>query len=243
MGKSKVSKLKYGKRRCAFDRMYPCTEVQMRQASNKKKCSANRSGNPPEDFVSGADHLGADESQERFKAKLNKSGAGKTRVEHRFGLRHVALLGALLATSAVHAETKDEWISLGARIHGGFGPFIPVGIRIGLDAMGKLHADPRGLTVTYYNGSKPPCPCIADGVMLATLASPGQGTLQISPDKAPDGDMAVIVIKNRKTGEGLKYTITDDWLPKILSWIKSDPSARYDSAMGAEGLFQVEPLK
>src|ERR1700735_4986338 len=76
-----------------------------------------------------------------------------------------------------------------------------------------------------------------------THASPGQGTLQISSDKAPDGDMAVIVIKNRKTGEGLKYTITDEWLPKILGWIKSDPSARYDSAMSAEGLFQVQPVK
>ena len=50
--------------------------------------------------------------------------------------------------------------------------------------------------------------------MIATQASPGQGTLQISPDKAPDGTMAAIVIKNRKTGEGLHDTIADDWLPK-----------------------------
>jgi formylmethanofuran dehydrogenase subunit E len=158
-------------------------------------------------------------------------------------VRHTLLAAALLLPVAAHAETKDEWISLGSRIHGAFGPFIPVGIRIGLDARDKLKADPRGLTVTYYNGTKPPCPCVADGVMIATQASPGQGTLQISPEKAPDGDMAVIVIKNRKTGEGLKYTITDEWLSKILGWIKSDPSARYDSAMNAEGLFQVEPVK
>jgi formylmethanofuran dehydrogenase subunit E len=158
-------------------------------------------------------------------------------------VRHTLLAVALLLPVAAHAETKDEWISLGSRIHGAFGPFIPVGIRIGLDARDKLKADPRGLTVTYYNGTKPPCPCVADGVMIATQASPGQGTLQISPEKAPDGDMAVIVIKNRKTGEGLKYTITDEWLSKILGWIKSDPSARYDSAMNAEGLFQVEPVK
>ena len=157
--------------------------------------------------------------------------------------RHIALATMLLVPASGHAETKEGWIALGARIHGAFGPFIPVGIRIGLDAIDKLKADPRGLTVTYYNGAKPPCPCVADGVMIATQASPGQGTLQISPDKAPDGAMAVIVIRNRKTGEGLKYTIADEWLPKILGWIKSDPSARYDSAMSAEGLFQVEPVK
>jgi hypothetical protein len=44
-------------------------------------------------------------------------------------------------------------------------------------------------------------------------------------------------------GEGLRYTISDEWLPKVLGWIKSTPSSRYDSAMGAEGLFQVEPTK
>ena len=155
--------------------------------------------------------------------------------------RHTLVLLALALPTAAHAETKEEWISLGARIHGAFGPFIPVGIRIGLDAAEKLNADPRGLSVVYYNGTKPPCPCVADGVMIATHASPGQGSLQISPDKAPEGAMAVIVIKNRKTGEGLRYIIADEWLPKILGWIKSDPSARYDAAMSAEGLYQVEP--
>ena len=74
---------------------------------------------------------------------------------------------------------------------------------IRLDATEKLKAEPRGLSVVYYNGTKPPCPRVADGVMIATQASPGQGTLQISPDRAPDGAMAVIIIKNRKTGEGL----------------------------------------
>ena len=156
---------------------------------------------------------------------------------------HTILVATLLFPVAGHAETKDEWITLGARIHGAFGPFIPVGIRIGLDAKEKLHADPRGMTVTYYNGSKPPCPCVADGVMIATQASPGQGTLQISPEPAPPGMMAVIVIKNRKTGEGLRYSIADEWLPKILGWIKSAPSARYEAAMSADGLFQVESVE
>jgi hypothetical protein len=67
--------------------------------------------------------------------------------------------------------------------------------------------------------------------------------LALFPDRLPDGTIAVVVIKNRKTGEGLKYTVSDEWLPKILGWIKSDPLARCGYAMSAEGLFQVEPLK
>jgi formylmethanofuran dehydrogenase subunit E len=155
----------------------------------------------------------------------------------------ILLAIALLVPASAVAETKEEWIALGARIHGAFGPFIPVGIRIGLDAVEKLKPGPRELEVTYYNGTKPPCPCVADGVMLATHTSPGQGTLKISPDEAPDGMMAVIVIQNRKTGEGLRYSISDDWLPKILGWLKVDPPARYDAAMSADGMLQVEPLK
>ena len=158
-------------------------------------------------------------------------------------IRHIAIVAALLVPTFGHAESRDEWITLGARIHGGFGPFISVGIRIGLDAMDKLKPGPRDLTVTYYTGAKPPCPCVADGVMIATHTSPGQGSLRISPDKAPDGMMAVIVIANKKTGEALRYSVTDEWLPKILAWLNSDPPARYDAAMSAEGLFQVESAK
>jgi hypothetical protein len=42
----------------------------------------------------------------------------------------VALI--LLATTnstGVGAETPDEWVALGARLHGGFGAFIPLGIK------------------------------------------------------------------------------------------------------------------
>jgi formylmethanofuran dehydrogenase subunit E len=146
------------------------------------------------------------------------------------------------AASPGRCETREEWIALGTRIHGGFGVLIPIGIRIGLDALERLKPEPRSLSVTYYSGDKAPCPCIADGVMIATQASPGQATLQIAAEKAPSGSYAVVIIRNRKTGEALRYTISDDWAPKILDWNRTlDPPGRYDAAMGAGGLFQVGP--
>ena len=151
------------------------------------------------------------------------------------------VLVALIAAPA-RAETPDEWIKLGARIHGGFGPFIPIGIRIGLDALERLKAQPRSVAVIYYSGGKAPCPCIADGVMIATQASPGQGTLQVAAEKAPAGLLAVIVVRDRKGGAGVRYTVKDQWLPTILDWLKSkDPMGRYQAAMAADGLFEVAP--
>jgi formylmethanofuran dehydrogenase subunit E len=147
----------------------------------------------------------------------------------------------ILLNVPAQAETPAQWIELGARVHGAFGAFIPIGIRIGLDAKERLKTEPRGLTVTYYTGEKAPCPCIADGVMLATDASPGQGTLAIAPEKAPAGILAVVIVRNRKTGEGLRYTVADSWLLKVMENKTLDPDGRFDAAMKAEGLFEVAP--
>jgi hypothetical protein len=141
---------------------------------------------------------------------------------------------------AAGAQTKEQWIELGSRIHGGFGVLIPIGIRIGLDAKERLKAQPREITVTYYTGERAPCPCIADGIMIATVASPGQGTLQIAAEKAPAGAFATVIIRNRRTGDGLRYTVPGGLGPKIVEWNRSlDPSGRYDAAMTTPDLFSV----
>ena len=158
-------------------------------------------------------------------------------------LCRLMLVAVVLMAVPARAETPEEWVALGTRVHGFFGGFIPAGIRIGLDARERLKAEPRGLSILYYQGEKAPCPCVADGVMIATQASPGQGTVQIASEKAPAGLAAVIVIRNRKTGEALRYTIADTWLPTMLAWNREPPLQRYDAAMKADGLFQVEAMR
>jgi hypothetical protein len=48
--------------------------------------------------------------------------------------RYIAAAVIVLVASPALAETPDEWIALGARVHGAFGAFIPLGIKIGLSA-------------------------------------------------------------------------------------------------------------
>jgi hypothetical protein len=57
----------------------------------------------------------------------------------------LALIALALLTPAARAETPDEWVALGTRIHGFFGGFIPAGIRIGLDAKDRLKVVARHL--------------------------------------------------------------------------------------------------
>jgi FmdE, Molybdenum formylmethanofuran dehydrogenase operon len=152
-----------------------------------------------------------------------------------------ALLAALMARPAA-AETPEEWIALGTRVHGVFGAFIPLGIRIGRDAAGRLGAKPRELSVIYYDSDTSPCACFADGIAIATYASVGQRSLTIAPEKAPAGLLAIAVIRPRAGGPGLKYAIPATALAKLGAMNAAlDPRGRYDAVMSADGLFTVEP--
>jgi formylmethanofuran dehydrogenase subunit E len=154
----------------------------------------------------------------------------------------LAIAVALLGTRS-KAETPEEWIALGARVHGGFGSFIPLGIKIGLDAVNRLHAKPRELSVLYYDSDASPCACFADGIAIATYASMGQRSLTIAPEKAPAGNAAVIVIRPRQGGPGFRYTIPVATLAKLGPMNKDfDPRGRYDAVMVTPDLFKVEAV-
>ena len=157
----------------------------------------------------------------------------------------VVLFLILTVGANARAETPKEWVKLLTRVHGGFGSFLPVGIRIGEDAMSRLNATPRELSVLFYQGEGTLCPCAADGVMLAVSASPGQGTLQIAPEKSPPGTFAVVVIRPRKGGQGLKYTLPMSLMSKLGEINKTiqEPMGRYQAVMALPELFSVSPEK
>jgi hypothetical protein len=161
--------------------------------------------------------------------------------------QYVVTLSILIAgviAAPARAESPDEWIALGTRVHGAFGAFIPLGIRIGLDAVSRLHAKPRELAVVYHDSVRSPCACFADGIAIATYASVGQRTLTMAPEPAPEGAIAVAVIRPRAGGAGFKYTVPVAALARLGAMNKDlDPRGRYDAVMGADGLFQVEPIQ
>jgi formylmethanofuran dehydrogenase subunit E len=160
-------------------------------------------------------------------------------------LRILLPIVLLMAATGARAETPEEWVKLLTRVHGGFGSFLPVGIRIGEDAMKRLGAKPRELSVLYYAGDKVPCPCPIDGVMLAVGASPGQGTAQVAAEKSPPGTFAVAIVRPRTGGDGVKYTVPISFLPKLgqINSTMTAPLARYNAVMALPDLFTVEPVK
>ncbi|WP_129611456.1 MULTISPECIES: formylmethanofuran dehydrogenase subunit E family protein [Rhodoplanes] len=130
------------------------------------------------------------------------------------------------------AEERDLWVSLGARVHGGFGSLIAVGIRIGDDARRRLGAAPRELDVTYRSSLAAPCPCIVDGVMIATRASPGQGTLRVADAPAGPGLFGHVVIRHRPSGRAVAYAVPEAIWPRLRD-INKEPTGvgRWDAVM------------
>jgi hypothetical protein len=153
------------------------------------------------------------------------------------------LLCSLVATPALphphsplgdrSASNRDHYIQLGEAVHGGFGPLIALGVRLGDDAMKTLGAGPRQIDVTYFEGVDSPCACVVDGVMLVSASSPGQGTLRVAREPAGEGLHGRVVIRNKRSGETVEYSIPASVNPFIREALKAAPDKRWDLVMDA----------
>jgi FmdE, Molybdenum formylmethanofuran dehydrogenase operon len=142
-------------------------------------------------------------------------------------------------------ENRDYWIERGVQIHGGFGSLIALGIRIGDDAMRVLQAERRELDVSYTSGKTAPCPCVADGIMVVTMASPGQGTLRVAAEPAEEGVYGRAVFRHRKTGKAVEYIIPYGVTPLIGAANSAPLDVRWSLIMDApeESLFTRRFIK
>jgi formylmethanofuran dehydrogenase subunit E len=158
----------------------------------------------------------------------------------------VAILFVLLVSIGIQpacAQTPQQWVEWGDRVHGGFGSLIAYGIRIGVDAMQRLDAQRRELIVEYTDGPQSPCPCVLDGIAIAVSASLGQRTLSLAPGRTSPGLLGEVTITNRKTGRKLTYRLPQSALP-LMQAINRDEKdvGRFDAVMkiDASALYSVQ---
>jgi hypothetical protein len=143
------------------------------------------------------------------------------------------------------ADTPNQFVALGHRIHGEFGSLIALGIRIGIDATSRLHDRGRRLRVVYQSGPAAPCPCVVDGVMLATGTSPGQNSLHVGSPSTDSTVFGVVTVTDVRHG-AVRYIIpaaTEALMGRINRLLSE--RARYDAVMSIaqNRLFRVSAVR
>lgn len=133
---------------------------------------------------------------------------------------------------SANAQTPQQWVEWGDRVHGGFGSLIAYGIRVGLDAMNRLGAERRELVVEYTDGPQTPCACVLDGIAIAVSASLGQRTLTLDPNRTAPGLLAKVTITHKKSGRKLTYVLPQSALP-LMQAINRDEKGvgRFEAVM------------
>jgi formylmethanofuran dehydrogenase subunit E len=138
-------------------------------------------------------------------------------------------------------ELKDI-LSRAAEFHGHLGPFLTIGVRIGLLAKRTLKTNGfRDLSVTVNTGNKTPLSCVVDGIQVATGCTLGKGNIAVtnlneisaafhSKHKAIQVKMRIEVFQNLKA-----ELLHGD--PK-----KMEETARKISSMSDAKLFSIEEL-
>jgi len=90
------------------------------------------------------------------------------------------------------ARDSNHWMMIAGKMlgvllaravefHGHLGPFLVLGIRMGVIARSMLNAQNHNdLTAIMFVNSKPPVSCTVDGVQVASGCTLGKGTIRVS---------------------------------------------------------------
>ncbi len=74
----------------------------------------------------------------------------------------------------------EELVKTAVRFHGHLGPFLMIGLRMGLLAKELLNSDGfHGMRAEVDTGTKPPFSCIVDGIQVSTGCTLGRGRISV----------------------------------------------------------------
>jgi len=94
------------------------------------------------------------------------------------------------------AVRLEELVERGIRFHGHLGPFLVLGLRMGLLALRELSSSGHlDLEAEVEMGTSPPLSCLIDGIQVATGCTLGKGNIRVA---APGGRPRATFIKGMK---------------------------------------------
>lgn len=133
---------------------------------------------------------------------------------------------------AIDPDTNvHDLFALGVRFHGHPGPFLALGIRMGLLALRLLRSPGfKGITAEVETGTEPPVSCLADGIQVSTGCTAGKGNLVILPLGRPAATFTA-------NGKKLRIEVRPGWLARIQAAGAADHLAEEVLRASEEELF------
>lgn len=140
-------------------------------------------------------------------------------------MRPLLLVFLLLVVTACPSQPSADDTRLAAvrLIHGGAGPWVMLGERMGERALVELGL-PKGsfdLEVTHHGPEKVQYTCVADGAAAATGASVGKLNLHLETAEQPS-----TTFRNRRTGAAITLAPADAFIARF----KDLPREQLDAA-------------
>ena len=116
-------------------------------------------------------------------------------------------------------------LAAGGRFHGHIGPFLAIGLRMGLAANERLGRDPMGMKAVVMVEGHPPRSCVLDGIQYSTGCTMGKGNISVEHDSA-----VVSAVFTAKTGR-VSIALKEDFLGRMERDLKdADMKAVVDYA-------------
>lgn len=128
----------------------------------------------------------------------------------------------------------EELIEKGIAFHGHLGPFLVVGIKMGIIALKELNSSGYSdMSVLVETGTTPPISCLTDGIQVSTGCTLGKGNIKVIANKKPK---AVFT----REGKSLAIELKSEILKKIQESGAVEESAGRIAKMTNEELFNAK---
>lgn len=129
-----------------------------------------------------------------------------------------------------------------AEFHGHLGPFLAIGVRMGLLAKKTLRSNGfKDLSVTVNTGNKTPLSCVVDGIQVATGCTLGKGNIAVTNLSELS---AVFHAKHKAIRVKMRTEVFQSLKAELLHGdpSKMEETARKISSIRDAKLFSVEEL-
>jgi formylmethanofuran dehydrogenase subunit E len=105
----------------------------------------------------------------------------------------------------------EETIEKAVEFHGHLGPFLVLGVRMGLFARRELDSAPGEMEAVVKTGAVPSLSCLLDGIQVSAGCTLGRGNISVEPPGIAEAEFSA-------SGRRVTIRAMDEVVGEIKSW-------------------------